>query len=82
MHTSDNGVFVIYCLDVACRSAQSLSAAIQANMSANCHLFFRQSVKCDCAIIKDENIREILLTRSDVWQICHCYASGFPPLPC
>lgn len=52
MHTSDNGVFVIYCLDVACRSAQSLSAAIQANMSANCHLFFRQSVKRDCAITR------------------------------
>lgn len=45
MHTSDNGVFVIYCLDVACRSAQSLSAAILADMSTNCHLFFGSRLK-------------------------------------
>lgn len=45
MHTSDNGLFVVYCLDVACRSTQSLSAAIQVNMSTNCHLFFGSRLK-------------------------------------
>lgn len=41
-------LFIVWTL--SCRSAQSLSAAIQLDMFANCHLYFRQSFKSDCAI--------------------------------